>query len=185
VTAIAPGTHALGPADGQLLVKIYREGAAARLGHDITFEVRSWTAELTVDGEDLSKSTIEASAQVPSFSVFEATGGAKPLSRGDQSDIKRNIEEKVLSTRSHPSIDFRSTGVMKVDDSKATLNGELTIAGRQKPVTVQLTMKDGKVRAAFQVVQSQWGIKPFSAMMGALKVKDSVDVILEVDLPAS
>jgi hypothetical protein len=34
------------------------------------------------------------------------------------------------------------------------------------------------------IVQSQFGIKPFSAMMGALKVKDEVEVNLDVALPA-
>ena len=34
------------------------------------------------------------------------------------------------------------------------------------------------------IVQSSFGVKPFSAMMGALKVKDEVEVDLDVRLPS-
>jgi hypothetical protein len=37
---------------------------------------------------------------------------------------------------------------------------------------------------SFSVVQSKWGIKPFQAMMGALKVRDQVDVEIEADVPS-
>ncbi len=33
------------------------------------------------------------------------------------------------------------------------------------------------------VVQSEFGIKPYSAMLGALKVKDEVEIDLDVILP--
>jgi hypothetical protein len=34
------------------------------------------------------------------------------------------------------------------------------------------------------VTQSEWGIKPYKAMMGVLKVRDDVDIVLDVALPA-
>jgi hypothetical protein len=33
------------------------------------------------------------------------------------------------------------------------------------------------------VVQSQWGIKPFAALMGALRVRDAVDIVVDLRLP--
>ena len=58
-------------------------------------------------------------------------------------------------------------------------------AGQTRPVTLDLTgSPDGRLKGSIAVVQSQFGIKPFSAMMGALKVKDEVEVSFDVALPA-
>jgi hypothetical protein len=34
------------------------------------------------------------------------------------------------------------------------------------------------------VTQSEWGIKPYRGMMGALKVRDTVEVVIDVALAA-
>ena len=34
------------------------------------------------------------------------------------------------------------------------------------------------------VVQSDWGIKPYRGLMGALKVRDSLEVVLDARLPS-
>lgn len=185
MTGIPAGTHAFGPADGELRVNVFREGAAARMGHDLIFGVRNWSAKVTVDPADLSQSSLEATAEVGSFSILEANGGAKALSRGDHADIKRNIEEKILDARRFPTIDFHSTSASMVDETRATLTGELTIAGTTRPVDVALALAGGRAKATLTVVQSQWGIKPFEALMGALKVRDAVDIVLDVPLPVA
>lgn len=179
---IPGGTHDFGPAEGELRVNVFREGAAARMGHDLVFQVRNWSATVIVDPSDLSRSSLQATAEVGSFSVLIAIGGAKPLNRGDRADIKRNIEQ-ILDTRRFPTIDFRSTSVSMVDETRATLSGELTIAGTTRPVDVALALTGGRAKATLTVVQSQWGIKPFKALMGALKVRDAVEVILDVAIP--
>ena len=56
--------------------------------------------------------------------------------------------------------------------------------GRSELVDVQLTESGGKIKGSFSVLQTRWGIKPFTAMMGTLRVADRVDVEFEVDLPA-
>jgi len=180
---IPAGTHAFSPPNGQLMLKVFREGMAARMGHDLVFEVRRWSAKLVVDPEELSRSTLEATAEISSFDIVEATGGAKALGRGDKADIKKNIEEKILDTRRFPAISFNSTAVEMIDERQARIAGELTIAGTARPATMDLKLNDGRARGTMTVIQSQWGIKPFSAMMGALKVRDAVEVILEVPIP--
>ena len=42
----------------------------------------------------------------------------------------------------------------------------------------------GKIKGNFSVLQTRWGIKPYTAMLGALKVADRVDVEFEVNAPA-
>ena len=180
---IPAGTHAFSPPDGQLLLKVFREGMAARMGHDLVFEVRNWSAEVVVDPTELSRSTLEATAEISSFSILEATGGAKALGRGDKADIKRNIEEKILDAIRFPAISFRSTGAEVIDERQVRIAGELTIAATTRPAAMDLNLDGGRAKGTMTVIQSQWGIKPFSAMMGALKVRDTVEVTLEVPVP--
>ena len=44
---------------------------------------------------------------------------------------------------------------------------------------------DGRVTGTLPVIQSQWGIKPYRAFMGALKVRDDVEIVLDAWLPSS
>ena len=176
---IPPGSYTLGPHNGRLIVKTYREGLAKKVGHDLIIEVGQWSANVNV-GEDPSSTTITASANVGSLNPLEGVGGVKPLSDGDKSDIRKNITQKVLTS---PEITFRSTSV-KVAGNSATVSGDLTIMGRSQPVDVQLSESGGRIRGNMSVVQSRWGIKPFTAMMGALKVSDNVDVEFEGNVPA-
>jgi hypothetical protein len=40
------------------------------------------------------------------------------------------------------------------------------------------------VRGTLPVTQSEWGIKRYRGMMGALKVRDTIEVVLDVPLPS-
>jgi hypothetical protein len=149
----------VGPADATLTVKTYREGMAAKAGHDLIIEVTRWSAKIGDDG------AVELSADPRSLEVREGLRGAKPLSDRDRREILKNIEGKILGTQ---SIEFRGTAAG--DD----VEGELTMAGATRPLTVQRTAVGGHAT----VTQSQWGIKPYRGLMGALKVRDDVEVIV-------
>ena len=172
-----PGSYSFGPHNGRLLVKTYREGFAKAIGHDLVIEVGQWSASVTV-AEDPSETAITARADVDSLNPVEGVGGVKPLTDADKAEIKKSIR-KVLTS---PDISFESTSV-KVAGNSATVSGDLTIMGRSEAVDVQMTESGGKVKGTFSVLQSRWGIKPFTAALGALKVADRVDVEFEVDAP--
>jgi polyisoprenoid-binding protein YceI len=96
---------------------------------------------------------------------------------------KREIAKNIAGLLGNDSITFTSKSV-EVQDGSVTATGELSIAGQSRPVTLDLTTTpDGRLTGSMKVVQSQFGIKPFSAMMGALKVKDEVEINLDVALP--
>ncbi len=47
-----------------------------------------------------------------------------------------------------------------------------------------IVLPDGRVSGTARLVQSEWGIKPYRGLMGALKVRDSLEVVFEGRLPA-
>lgn len=161
------------------MVKIERDGMAKKMGHDLTLEVGDWSADVTVD-DDPANSELTLTAKPASMKVVEARGGAKPLSDNDKTDIKKNIDTKILS--GGQAITFKSKSV-SLSGNKANVSGDLTIQGKSQPAQVQLTLTDTRVTGRTSLTQSKFGITPFKALGGMLKVKDNVEIEFEADLP--
>ena len=180
------GTWTVGPAEGTLVIRTKREGAAARMGHDLTLTATRWNAVVSVDAETPNSSSVRATVDTGSLVVTEATGGAIGLSPSQKIEVETNIREKVLHSEKHPEVAFASTSV-NGDPSVGSVSGDLTLAGQTRPVTLAVRMDDSSgnpiVRATAAIVQTEFGIKPYSAMLGALKVKDVVELSVEVRLP--
>src|SRR4051794_8215973 len=161
------GTFVLGPTTADLRVHTTRAGLASRAGHDLLLHVTRWEATLVLG----DAASLELTADPRSLVVRSGSGGVKPLSDGDRRDIVRNIDADVLGGE---PIAFRSTGAW-TDGDRVQFEGQLTLAGRMRPSAFELTAgEDGTLTAQARVVQSAWGIKPYSGLFGALKVADEV-----------
>ena len=176
--ALRTGTHSLGPENASLQVRTYREGVAAKAGHDLIIDVARWDATVEVAGEPAGW-TIELNADPRSLEIREGLRGVKPLTDKDRVEIRKNIDEKILG--SHP-IQFRSSGVRPADDGgRLTVEGALSMAGSTRPLTAHLRVENGgAISGTIPVRQSDWGIKPYRGLMGALKVRDDVEVAIDV-----
>jgi len=168
--SIPEGTHTIGPSNGSLKVKTGKEGAAAKMGHNLVLGVNSW--EATVEGGD--SPSIKLTADPGSIEVVSGDGGAKPLGDKDKADIKKGMDSKVLGSS---QITFTSS---EVTDSQA--KGDLSIAGGSSQVTVPISVSGDKISGSIQLSQKDFGIKQYTAMMGALKVTDQVTVEFEGSL---
>jgi len=173
---IEAGTHRYGPDNATLSVRTRRGGAAARAGHDLLIHVTRWEGALEV-GEDARPTGATLTADSTSLRVREGTGGIQSLGDEDKANIEQTIDDEVLRRR---DIAFRSTRVEPGADGRLSMEGELTLAGTTKPIAFDLTIgDDGHVSARAVVTQTRWGMKPYSALFGTLKVLDDVEVALE------
>ena len=174
---IPPGIHRLGPDNATLTVRTGRAGAAAKAGHDLVIHVTSWEASLEV-GEEAGKMSMELTADATSLRVREGTGGMKALGDDDMANIHQTIDDEVLERQ---DITFRSTGVQTAPGGRRiSVEGDLTLVGESRPIGFDLTIgDDGTLSATAVVTQSTWGMKPYSALFGALKVHDDVEVVLD------
>jgi polyisoprenoid-binding protein YceI len=174
--SIQPGTHKIGPENGSVKIKTGREGAAAKAGHDLVLEATSWDGTLEI-GDSPS---VTLNVDPGSIEVREGSGGAKPLGDKDKADIKKSMKDKILGSS---QISFESSDV-KVDNGSMNVSGNLNVAGSSNSINVPLTVgDDGTVSGSVTLSQSDYGIKQFKALMGALKVSDSVEVQIEAKLP--
>jgi polyisoprenoid-binding protein YceI len=173
---VAKGIQDIGPSNGKVIVNIYKDGIAKGMGHDLAIGASSWSGKADINPDDPSSSSVEATIDIGSLDDIEAVGGGS-LSPKDKGDIKKNME-KVLG---RGDITFESTAA-----TANSVKGNLTIKGQSRPVTLNLTVNDsGHVTATTSIRHSDFGLKPFSAPLGVLKVKDGVDISIELDLPTA
>jgi polyisoprenoid-binding protein YceI len=181
--SLPPGTYQLGPTNGTLSVRTGRRGAAAKAGHDLLMHVTVWHATLEV-GADPAGTSLSLDADATSLRVREGTGGMQALDDDDRANIQQTIDDEVLFGK---GIVFRSTAAeVDPDGSRISVRGDLTLVGNAHPIAFEIAIGDGGKLAGTAVVkQSDWGIKPYSALFGALKVADEVEVAFDASLPSS
>jgi polyisoprenoid-binding protein YceI len=174
-TALPAGTYAFGPEHGTLAIKTGRTGAAAKAGHDLLLHVTAWQAVVEV-GDEPAQTSVVLDVDPTSLRVREGTGGMQALGDDDRASIEATIDDDVLKRQ---RIAFRSTSVEPAADG-FRVEGELTLLGTARPVTLELAVAgDGRVSGSAVVTQSDWGIKPYSTLFGALKVADAVEVLID------
>ena len=85
------GVARFGPDTGSLQVHTYREGVAAKVGHDLIIEVTEWS------GSD-EGGTLELTANPRSLVVREGNRGVKPLTDKDRASIQKTIQGDILGS---------------------------------------------------------------------------------------
>jgi polyisoprenoid-binding protein YceI len=180
---IAPGSYRLGPDLGRIRLRTGRDGLVAQVGHDLTIEVTSWSGNITI-GDNGTPAGLEVRVRTDSLSVREGTGGIRPLTDRDRREIA-HIARRMLGTDRHPEAVYTATG-FKPADGGGVIEGTFTLRGTPQPLRLEVT-EDGADRytATTSVVQSAYGFRPYSAFLGTLKVRDVVDVEVEVDMSAA
>jgi polyisoprenoid-binding protein YceI len=177
----------LGPRCGRVRARTFRTGLAKTVGHDLLIEFTRWEAEVVIPA-DSAAGRLSAAIETASFTALEGTGGVMPLDDDDRREIAKTAL-RLLAADRHPTMRFEAE-LPPTDGSRATLGPALTgtlkvtVAGAAAPVELAVEeTSPGHVRVTGTVLQSAHGIKPYSAFLGALKLRDAVDVEIEVDLP--
>lgn len=164
-----------GPDNARLTIRTGRAGAASKAGHDLLIEVTSWQATLDLDAQP----ALNLNADSRSLRVLQGTGGVKSLDEDDKANIAQTINDEVLKGR---PIEFRSSAADRSSDGSAvSVQGELALGDARAPVSFELAVRDGRLTGEATVKQTDFGIKPYSALFGALKVADEVRVAIEAD----
>lgn len=165
----------IGPDAGELLLHTGVTGSASRMGHRLTIAMCSWRA--TISWADDRPSAVEVTVDLDFLEVLRGEGGMTPLSGAEKVLIRTNAL-KTLRAKRFPQAVFRSTGIAGGEDAYR-ITGDLEIAGHRATQTVEVRVEaDGpwRVSGEAQVRHSDFGIKQYSMLMGAMKVADEVRV---------
>jgi len=139
-----------------------------------------YSATITGDGKDLTKSSVDFKVKTASISTYNAKRD-EHLKDSDFFDVEK-----------FPEASFKSTKVTKVASNKYKINGDLTIKGVTKPATFELLdlgrQKDpmGNMKRGFQAVSTinrkDFGLTWNKALdNGGVAVSDKVKVKLDIE----
>jgi polyisoprenoid-binding protein YceI len=179
--AIHAGRHQFGTDRGRIVVRTGRDGLASQAGHDLTIEVARWSGEVTV-GEDAVPTGLQVQIDMGSLVVRDGSGGLKPLTDRDKREIGVTAR-KVLAADRHPEATFAASAFEPAACGGGVISGTLTLAGASRPARLQVAQTSpGQYRVTTSVLQTDFGLRPYSGFLGALRVRDAVEIEAQVDL---
>jgi polyisoprenoid-binding protein YceI len=157
---------------GTIFVFTFKEGLLAGAAHDLRLRFERFTCELT--GETLRVSVDLGSLRVdgPVRAGLVRTDEYDP---GRRADIEQRAREQVLRAGRWPTAEFTGTAVAQRDGF--AVNGRLALAGREAPLAFTAKREiDGTHRCSFELQPSRWGIAPYTAMLGTIRLQDRVRI---------
>ena len=159
------------PLDGSVEVLTFKEGLLSRVAHDLCLRV----GEVELLADDTS---VEARFACSSLRVLHAVREGAPdtqaLSEKDRAQVEENIRDKVLQSKKFPEAIFK--GAVENQANEYRIAGQLSLHGQSHPVEVRANREGGRIRGQVEIQPSRWGIVPFKAMLGAIKLQDRVIV---------
>ncbi len=174
--------YAINAMVSRFTVQAFASGLLSAFGHNPKIAIRDLKGEIHFDPAHVEKSTMHLVIRADSLTVTDN------ISDKDRRDIEGDMREKVLETSKYPEIVFDVAGVSvnKADNgqSQVTLSGQLSLHGITRPQKIPATIVvTGDVLRAFgefSLRQTEYGIKPVSAVGGGLKVKDEVKFTFDI-----
>lgn len=165
----------------ECLIYSFKEGLLSRLAHDLKLRVQS--LQVTVDP---ATPAVRAVMDTRSIKVVcfrhDGQDDPRPISAADRSQIEKNLHEDVLASDRFPEAVFVSTAVTANGDG-FTVRGALTLHGCTAELTAPVRRIGDRYLATVTLRQREFAIKPYTAALGALKVRDEVTITLEVPVP--
>jgi hypothetical protein len=155
----------------EVLVFTFKEGLLSAVAHDLKLKVTSLWVD--VEGTQV-RAELDASSLRVVTPMKEGAENPGALPKLVYSEIEKNAANDVLDAKRHPRITFTSTAITETE-----VVGQLSLHG----VTHELRGKRTGTTAEFSFDQRDFGLKPYSAMLGTLKVKPVVRV--KVTLPTA
>jgi polyisoprenoid-binding protein YceI len=173
-------TYTIVASESSFWVFVAKAGLFSAFAHDHEIGVKSFTGKIVLPESGAGGGSLELEVNAASLAVLD-----KQPSEADKQKIFDSMHKEVLESAKFPKIAFKSVSVSDLKQTGAdaynlTLNGDLTLKGvtRRIAVPVLLTVNAQQLRAVgkYTLKQTDFGIKPYSAAGGAVKVKNEVVV---------
>jgi polyisoprenoid-binding protein YceI len=158
-------------------VRAFATGMLSAFGHSPTIAIPDFQGEVQFSSSTLEDASLRLVIQAASSTVTD------DISDKDLREIERQMHDDVLGVDSYPEIIYecpRVSSVKKISEGSYSvlLDGELTLRGvtRSQSVAAEVTLKGDVLRATgdFSILQSDYEIRPVSAVGGTIKLKDEL-----------
>ena len=168
-------TFTLDPSTGSLRAQLSRDGPLAALGHDHEIVSSSFTGRIELSS---ASATLSMTVDARALRVDD------PVPESDRAQIEKTMRgPKGLDVERFPTMSLASDSIEPVPEEQDVwhLIGRFSMHGStqtiEAPVTMQTGPDGGRWFSGYvRLRQSDFGIKPYSAFAGAIRVRDDVVV---------
>src|SRR5579863_535516 len=137
----------------------------------------------TINAPIFSGTILESGSPHIEFRVETAKITVKPdpkIDAKDQATIQMHMEEMTLETKKFPEITFRSSHVQKLANGQWKVDGDLSLHGVTKAVSLTVKQAGEPYTTHTVLKQTDFGIKPLSIGGGMIKVKNEVEIDFQI-----
>ena len=162
---------------GDFHVFTFKQGLLSPLAHDLRLSLRRFIIE--IEGDDVKGKFWPATLRVDGV-MKKGRCDPDGLKDHHKREIQGNITRKILMTDRHPQAVFegkREEGAQ----GAWRVSGTLEIKGKRAPLSLDVVTENGRLKANVELVQTKWGIKPFKAVGGTIKIKDALRIEFELE----
>jgi polyisoprenoid-binding protein YceI len=182
----ADAVYRVVPARSSLIVKVYRAGPLAALGHNHVVTNASTDGYVYL-ADDLANARADLFVPVDSFVVDDPTARAaagldfatQPTASEIAGTREHMLGSALLDGAAFPYIRVH-VAPLSVGERSTRVNASIEVRGKTAtlPVDVDWRRTGGELSivAQFSVDHATLGLAPYSALGGALRVADSIDV---------
>jgi polyisoprenoid-binding protein YceI len=163
-------------------VRAFATGLLSAFGHNPVISIPDFEGEIFVNPEAMEQSSLRIAIHSSSLTVIG------DISEKDREEINHRMHAEVLESDSFPDIVYECSRVSASKTGEGqywvALNGDLTLHGttRSQPVSARVSLKGDTLRATgdFSIRQSDYEIRPVSALGGAVKLKDELKLSFDI-----
>jgi polyisoprenoid-binding protein YceI len=171
-------TYTIVPSESNFWVFVGKTGLFSALAHDHEIGVKSFSGRVVIPEANALGGSLEMEVDAPSLVVLD-----KKPSEEDKKKIFEAMHNEVLESSKYQKISFKSVSVSDLKQSgndaySFVVNGDLSLHGVTKriaiPVAATITPQQLRATGKYTLKQSDFGIKPYSAAGGTIKVKNEI-----------
>ncbi len=169
-----PQTHAqTTPGYSTISIHVHKSGLFSAMGHN--HEISAPVARVDIDAKAMSAAILVRAADLKVVDT--------ELSDKDRASVQQTmLGPKVLNAEKFPDIRFGSSKIEQTSPQHFRVTGSLELHGVKKEITFEMTGGPEEYKGNAKLKQTDFGIEPVSAGGGTVKVKDEID--LEMDIYA-
>ena len=183
--SLKTGTYRLSANSGKIFVYTFKEGLLSKLAHDLLINVTDFMVHLEVPETGFSAGSLGLELHTNSLKVVYALKDGKPnpeaLKEKDIEDIEKDMAGKVLETGKYPTVSFSSKTIQNKEGGYH-IKGELNLHGVTKTIDFDMDTSGDNLEGKTTLLQKDYGIKPYKAMMGTLKIKNEITIAFDLSL---
>jgi hypothetical protein len=154
----------------ELSVLTFKEGVLSRVAHDL--RLRAGEVRVRAQGAGWVVEVPLGSLRVD-CAMQKGQPAPTALSAANKAEIEAAMRDEVLAVGRHPTAVW---SVERLPKLPSTATGRLQLHGAERPLPVSLRVEGGQLLARADLDQRAFGITPYRALLGTLKVQPVVRV---------